>query len=1024
MNKILTHNQSDLQPIAQEFLGKAAIAQKHWEEWRSSGIDDQLIAANLKSRNNAYGDLLYSDDLPRRNDGRLTDGYLKAYRHLEDGGWWVNGIDPITGEDRLFGQFKPDHPRTNKEGKIVKYEQPPKVTPEAIFLRIPDAIADQCAEKVGLRREWEEAKSDGINFWEWVMARPQIPVWLTEGVKKAAALISQGKVAIALTSITTGCLPRPKDLPDYVEHLPELLPDLKQFATKGREVNIAFDQDEKLTTQKAVFLQVKKIGKLFKNNGSLVNAVVWDKENGKGIDDLIVNHSDWETKVKTVKLLDYINVTQGKRLTYPIDLTVNMRYLEGLTIPDGTRIIALKSPKGTGKTEWISKYILPYLDKGFRVLLLSHRRQLSRHLCDRVGIDYIDEIVEGTSLTKGLYGYGLCVDSLHSKARKPFTLESWCNSAMPYIVLIDECEQVLWHTLSANTEVRTNRTEVITNLNAVLKGSYQVILSDADLSNLSLNYARSAMTFYNEDTGIQVTPKIHLIVNEYTPEGYDCVVFSDSDASGLVHELENHLAANKKAFVCLSSQKAKGIFSAQTLERRFKKLFPDKKFLRIDADTIADPSHPAYGIITRLNEALTEYDCVFVTPVFETGVSIDTVYFDAVFGIFSGVQTPDSVRQSLIRVRDNVPRYIWIANKGLCKVGNGATSYKDIMSSNKQLFGVHIKNLIASGLTDSVDANFSTVALETYCKFAARINWGASHYRSEIINGLKSEGQNVIMRDLTDKPDLKEFLEELKEVRDANYSEECQKISDSEDVTDSEFETLDKQQAKTETERLKHRKGKLSRLYGIPDVTANLVKADDLKLYPKLRLHYFLVWGREFVADRDRQVAQKQIEKDNGKVWVPDFNRSQYLAKVQTMEGLGLSKEMIDLLTSGTWTKNSPELVAIAEKAMAGRNDLKTLLGITITEKMGTIQIIQTLLGMIGLRLPFLKKTGNGRNGKSERVRVYGPVESLFETFTPDADTPSYLDTDLRDGRGSIFEVWYLKDYESRQVTPALPLAA
>lgn len=29
MNNILTHNQSDLQPIAQEFLGKAAIAPKN-----------------------------------------------------------------------------------------------------------------------------------------------------------------------------------------------------------------------------------------------------------------------------------------------------------------------------------------------------------------------------------------------------------------------------------------------------------------------------------------------------------------------------------------------------------------------------------------------------------------------------------------------------------------------------------------------------------------------------------------------------------------------------------------------------------------------------------------------------------------------------------------------------------------------------------------------------------------------------------------------------------------------------------
>lgn len=1012
MDTSLTHTHSVLQ----------ALNPKHLAEWQGSGIDDRLIAANLKSRsgNSPYDDLLYSDDLPRRNDGRLTDGFLRTYQHLENGGWWVNGINPITGDDRLFGQFKPDFPRTDKDGKVIKYEQPPKVCYEPIFLRIPDAIADKCAAKVGLSREWSEAQSDGLTFWEWIIARPQVPIFLTEGVKKAAALISQGKIAIALTSITTACLPKPKDLPDYVEHIPKLLPDLKQFATKNREVNIAFDQDEKLTTQKAVFLQTRKVGKLFKNDGCLVNAVIWNRELGKGIDDLIANNQDWETKVKTVKLLDYINVTQDKRLTYPVNESVNMRYLDGLTIPEGTRIIALKSAKGTGKTEWISNYIQSYLSMGFRVLLLSHRRQLSRQLCDRVGIDYIDEIVEGTSLTKGLYGYGLCVDSLHSKARKPFKLESWYNSAMPYIVLIDEVEQVLWHTLNANTEVKTNRTEVITNLNSLLKGSYQTILSDADLSNLSLNYARSAMTYQDEDSGNQVSPKIHLINNQYIPQAYNCMVFPDSDPSGLVQELKNHLASDKKVFVCLSSQKAKGIYSAQTLEKDLNRQFPDKKILRIDADTIADSTHPAYGIITRLNSVITQYDCVLATPVIETGVSIDTVYFDAVFGIFNGVQAPDTVRQSLIRVRDNVPRYIWIANKGLNKVGNGKTSYQELMESNKQLFGLHIKNLAASGLQDSIDGNFSTIALETYCKYAARINWGAAHYRTEVINGLRSEGQNIIMLDPTDKKDLKTYREQLKDVRDANYLEYCQKVADSETLTDSEFETLDKQQAKTEAERLQHRKGQLQRLYELPDVTPSLVKGDDSKLYPKLKLHYLLTLGREFLADRDRRVAQKQIEKDNGKVWLPDFNRSQYLAKIQTLEYLGITREMIDRLASAQWTKNSPELIAIADKAQSGRESLKTLLGITITEKMGVIQIIQTLLGMLGLKLPFLKKVGNGRKGKSERVRLYGPVQSIFESLLNFADTPSYLDGDMADGRVAIFEGWYLKDYENQ--VPNLPL--
>jgi hypothetical protein len=116
-----------------------SIADKHLAEWRSSGIDDRITAINLKSLSgeSAFDHLLYADQLDRRNDGRLTDGLMYRYRHLENGGWWVNGIDPLTGEDRLFGQFKPDTPYIPKDGKPIKYEQPPKIPYEPKRWRSP-----------------------------------------------------------------------------------------------------------------------------------------------------------------------------------------------------------------------------------------------------------------------------------------------------------------------------------------------------------------------------------------------------------------------------------------------------------------------------------------------------------------------------------------------------------------------------------------------------------------------------------------------------------------------------------------------------------------------------------------------------------------------------------------------------------------------------------------------------------------------------------------------------------------------
>ena len=54
----------------------------------------------------------------------------------------------------------------------------------------------------------------------------------------------------------------------------------------------------------------------------------------------------------------------------------------------------------------------------------------------------------------------------------------------------------------------------------------------------------------------------------------------------------------------------------------------------IDSESVADPEHPAYGIVEQLNEQITHYDIVLATPTIGTGVSIDVQgHFKAVFGI-------------------------------------------------------------------------------------------------------------------------------------------------------------------------------------------------------------------------------------------------------------------------------------------------------------------------------------------------------------------------------------------------------
>ncbi|MBD2255714.1 hypothetical protein, partial [Nostoc parmelioides] len=61
-----------------------------------SAIHPSLIERNFShiEGETVYEYLFTSPEIPRRNAGRVTDGFLKAYLHLLAGGMWISGLDP------------------------------------------------------------------------------------------------------------------------------------------------------------------------------------------------------------------------------------------------------------------------------------------------------------------------------------------------------------------------------------------------------------------------------------------------------------------------------------------------------------------------------------------------------------------------------------------------------------------------------------------------------------------------------------------------------------------------------------------------------------------------------------------------------------------------------------------------------------------------------------------------------------------------------------------------------------------
>ncbi|MGL5035168.1 MAG: DUF3854 domain-containing protein, partial [Microcystaceae cyanobacterium] len=218
-------------------------------EWQQSGVDDQLTQLNVISLagRSPSEHLLYADTLPRRNDGRVSDGILKRYAHVEAGGWWCSGINLMTGEEDLWGCFKPENPRVDpQKGKVIKYEHPPFTQTGLFALKVPLHLWQRIAERAKLEvlPTDQDSEQPDLGFWQWLMNHPEVPLCITEGAKKAGALLTAGYAAIALPGVHNGYR-TPKDENGKRIGKSHLIAPLQKLATGNREIYIVFDQDNK-----------------------------------------------------------------------------------------------------------------------------------------------------------------------------------------------------------------------------------------------------------------------------------------------------------------------------------------------------------------------------------------------------------------------------------------------------------------------------------------------------------------------------------------------------------------------------------------------------------------------------------------------------------------------------------------------------------------------------------------------------------------------------------------------------------
>ncbi len=971
----------------------------HFQEWRSSAVDPALIELNVESlEGDAALERLTENAIEKiGKDQKTPHSYqyetspvakiLNRYKDMSDQGWWASGIDILTGEPSQWGCYKPDKPRISQEkGKAIKYEHPAKTPTEIFALKVSYEIGLKIAEKQGLKDDYltrlgdNSLDSEDREFWQWVINNPSIALLITEGAKKAGSLLTAGYAAIALPGIYSG-FRQDKEWGNVIG-LPYLIPQLLPFCGGGREIAFFFDQDSKPKTIKNVRRAIEKTGKLLGYKGCKVSVARWSSY-WKGIDDFIASQGvEALDQVFSERIsLDAYKIENFSALTP--DLTINERYIpQSLEVPESAKILAIKAPKGTGKTEFIAAKIAPALAKGDRVLVLTHRVQLGLELSRRFGVNYRSELAK--SEDGSLLGYVLCVDSLHPKANPKFNPLDWENTT----IIIDECEQVFWHLLNSPT-CEQYRVKIIDSLRELLKIAVStggtIYLADADLSMNAISYVQSLIGYSLPTYVIENTYKSPLKRNLY--------LFGGLNPSSLIQELEIAVNRGQKAIVHTDGQKHKSNWGTRNLEYYLKKKYPNLKILRIDSESVSDRSHPAYGCMGNLDQILCQYDLVICSPVIETGVSIDCNHFDAVFAISHGVQSVNAFCQTLGRVRSDIPRYIWVSGYSPNRIGNGSTDLNQLLSGEHFKAKNTIRILQSVGLREIPEFTFLedgerySPSLSLWAKNAVKINLEAKNYRETLMRKLEDEGYKITPIAPGDKEAIESLKDEIKEAKNENYSGHKQAVLNADSLSNCEYDSLKEKRELTEGERNQLKRARIERVYGI-NLTDELITKDDDNWYPQIRLHYFLTVGNDFLTDRDKKKLYDSLENGEGKVFKPDINRSLLSAKINLLKLFNV-EQFLDSDREFT----SDDLADWFERLKKiPVSQIKSILGFTLSMGDTPIAFAQRLLAVLGLKLSYVS---HRRFPDGSRQRVYRGADPLA------------------DGRGEVFDRWLERDRES-----------
>ncbi len=817
--------------------------------------------------------------------------------------------------------------------------------------------------------------------------RKLLPVALTEGVSFKPAITAQRLGLHTIGASGGNFASSPKTLEAYLKHIQnnhqgrKIVPIL--FADAGCLYNPSV-----LKVYDNTFRKLKELGFQLK--------VAWWKQSDKYIGDIDEITNDTLSFLELLSYQDFVDLAKKNQyfrelqelqsnlqnLTYQPNVHLNTRYLPDLSdLALQKGLVALKSPKGTGKSVQIKKIIKYAKSLRMNVISITPRRALGTEQSLKWEINWIGDSqvpnVHPITVLENLETIGLCWDSLWKLAER-----DWSHT----IIIIDEVETALSHLMMGSTckDKRPAILKVLDNkLKECLANKGMVLIADADLTNPSLQYFQAFVPFVptylitNDYQGQELQYEINFhtgrkdyLVTKLIADLAIPVTFSNS---------EGEITQRQKRLVIPVDSKDDGI----ALKKLIQEKYPTLSI--VEVNSITTETDEGREFVEHPNEKIAELmpDVLIYTPSMGIGVSIDLSYFDRMYAFFTGVLQPNECRQMLGRVRETIPRSIWCRTQGhldgfvsfspqetqsrLLTISKESSILCDVVSTIISDDASDLEKLQAYNKIFNIETGtWHNHHIDLYSQLKSRKDFGLYYLAVELRRQLALEGHSLTDYHNSQKTEEGRLVDEQKK---SLARVEAEAIAKAQEIS-LEDALLLKQKVNT-TQEQRHQITKAfvhAELPGIDLTSDFLYKAvtKDRRKWLNQQKLFWCCQNYEITKILDKKEWLYQLGKFADSVtYLPDVKT--YIVQVKLLKDLGIL-DLIDLNNpEKDYSSNDIEIKRILLRAKKRRKLLRYCFNLKITEKTKVIQFINHLLKRIGLHLKFHHQSPKGAKG----VRFY-----------------------------------------------------